>query len=76
MAAKKILLIKIASEINIGKESIVLFLQSKGFNIENKPSATLTEEMVEAVYDKFKKKKKQLKTKGKNRKTKTNKKSS
>ncbi len=58
MAAKKILLIKIASEINIGKESIVLFLQSKGFNIENKPSATLTEEMVEAVYDKFKKEKK------------------
>lgn len=58
MAAKKILLIKIASEINIGKESIVLFLQSKGFSIENKPSSTLTEEMVEAVYDKFKKEKK------------------
>lgn len=51
-------LFRIASEINIGKEAIVEFLNSKGFQIENKPTAVLTEEMVEAVYEKFKKEKK------------------
>ncbi len=51
-------LFRIASEINIGKEAIVEFLNSKGFQIENKPTAVLTDEMVEAVYDKFKKERK------------------
>lgn len=55
MAVKKIRLFKIASEINIGKENIVEFLQSKGFEIQNKPTSILTEDMVEAVYEKFKK---------------------
>jgi len=58
MAAKKIRLFKIASEINIGKDAIVDYLQSKGFSIENKPTASLTEDMVETVYDKFKREKK------------------
>lgn len=53
--AGKIRLIKIASEINIGKDAIVQFLEQKGFSIENKATAILTPEMVEAVYDKFKK---------------------
>lgn len=53
--AAKIRLIKIASEINIGKDAIVQFLEQKGFSIENKPTAILSPEMVEAVYDKFKK---------------------
>ena len=57
MAAKKIRLFKIASEINIGKENIVEFLQSKGYDIQNKPTAILSEEMVDAIYDKFKKEK-------------------
>ena len=50
----KIRLIKIASEINIGKETIVDFLHSKGFDIENKPTASLDEEMQNLVYEKFK----------------------
>lgn len=48
-------LFKIASEINIGKDAIVDFLVSKGYQIENKSTAMLTPEMTEAVYDKFKK---------------------
>ncbi len=56
--SNKIRLIKIASEINIGRETIVEFLRSKGFDIDNKPTATLTEEMAELVYDKFKREKK------------------
>lgn len=56
--AVKIRLFKIASEINIGKETIVEYLQQKGFSIENKPTAVLTEEMLDVVYDKFKKEKK------------------
>lgn len=55
MAVKKIRLFKIASEINIGKETIVEYLQSKGFDIQNKPTSILTEEMMDAVFEKFKK---------------------
>ncbi len=55
MSVKKIRLFKIASEINIGKETIVEYLQSKGHDIQNKPTSILTEEMVDAVHDKFKK---------------------
>ncbi len=51
-------LFKIASEINIGKDAIVEFLQGKGFSIENRPTAELTESMLDAIYDKFKKEKK------------------
>lgn len=56
-AANKIKLFKIASEINIGKDAIVEFLQSKGFSIENKPTATLDEAMLQAINDKFKREK-------------------
>ncbi len=52
---KKIMLFKIASEINIGKDAIVEFLQSKDFDIENKPTASLDEDMYNAVLEKFKK---------------------
>lgn len=55
MAAKKKRLFKIASEINIGKDAIVDYLVHKGFKIENKPTTSLTPEMVDLVYDKFKK---------------------
>ncbi len=51
---KKKRLFKIASEINIGKDAIVAHLKQKGFEVENKPTAMLTEEMVGVVYDKFK----------------------
>lgn len=56
-AARKIRLFKIASEINIGRDAIVDYLNGKGFDIQNKPTAALTEEMVESVYEKFKKEK-------------------
>lgn len=54
----KIRLIKIASEINIGRETIVEYLKTKGHEIDNKPTATLSDEMVEIIYDKFKREKK------------------
>ncbi len=54
-AARKTKLFKIASEINIGKDAIIEFLQSKGYDVQNKPTATLTPDMVDAVHDKFKK---------------------
>ncbi len=57
MPAGKTRLFKIASEINIGKETIVSFLQSRGYKIENKPTAALTEEMLDEVYEKFKREK-------------------
>ncbi len=55
---EKIRLFKLASEINIGRENIVEFLQSKGFKIENKATAILSDEMVDLVLEKFKKEKK------------------
>ncbi len=55
---KKIRLFRIASEINIGKDTIVEFLNSKGFDVKNKPTTSLNVEMQELVYDKFKKEKK------------------
>jgi len=57
MAEKKIRLFKIASEINVGKDAIVELLKTKGLELENKSTAILSPEMVEAVYDKFKKEK-------------------
>jgi translation initiation factor IF-2 len=48
-------LFKLASQINIGKETIVDFLQARGFKIENKATTTLTDEMTELVLDNFQK---------------------
>ncbi|MCS6807629.1 MAG: translation initiation factor IF-2 [Bacteroidota bacterium] len=48
-------LFKIASQINVGKETIVEFLQAKGFSIENKATSTLTDDMVELVLKNFQK---------------------
>ncbi|MDP2362257.1 MAG: hypothetical protein Q8M94_00655, partial [Ignavibacteria bacterium] len=55
---EKIMLFKIASEINLGRDAVVQFLQQKGFVVENKPTALLSVDMVEAIYDKFKREKK------------------
>ena len=57
MGSGSVKLFKIASEINIGKDAIVEYLQSKGFDIQNKPTATLNEKMVDVVMEKFKKEK-------------------
>ncbi len=48
-------LFKIATQINVGKETIIEFLQAKGFKVENKATATLTEEMVDLVMGNFQK---------------------
>jgi translation initiation factor IF-2 len=48
-------LFKIASQINVGKETIVAFLQAKGFSIENKATSTLTDDMVDLVMNNFQK---------------------
>jgi translation initiation factor IF-2 len=42
-------LLKTAKEYNIGTQTIVEFLLSKGFSIENKPNAKLTDEMHQLV---------------------------
>ena len=52
-ASKGTRLFKLASQINIGKDAIVEFLQGKGFTIENKPTSVLNDEMVDVVMDKF-----------------------
>ena len=52
-ATKGTRLFKLASQINIGKDAIVEFLQSKGHSVENKPTSVLTDEMVDIVMDKF-----------------------
>lgn len=48
-------LFKVASSINIGRDAIVDYLVSKGFSIENKATAVLTDEMVDLVEEKFSK---------------------
>lgn len=48
-------LFKVASQLNIGKDEIVDFLKTKGFSVENKPTVQLSDEMLDAVYDKFSK---------------------
>lgn len=53
-------LFKLASQLNIGKDAIVEYLQSKGISIENKPTTSLTEEMVTLVMGKFEKEQKQV----------------
>jgi translation initiation factor IF-2 len=40
-------------EFNIGRETIVEYLKTKGFQIENKPTAKLDEAMHEALLAKF-----------------------
>ncbi|MDT3740839.1 MAG: translation initiation factor IF-2 [Candidatus Kapabacteria bacterium] len=57
MGSGTVKLFRIASEINIGKDAIVEYLQSKGFDIQNKPTATLDDKMVDVVMEKFKKEK-------------------
>lgn len=60
--SSKIRLIKIASEINVSKDTIVEFLLSRGFDIDNKPTATLDKDMQDVVYEKFHKEKQKAET--------------
>ena len=53
MAAKGTKLFKIASQINIGRDAIVEYLVSKGFEVTNKATSVLSDEMVDLVIEKF-----------------------
>lgn len=55
---KKIRLHQVASELNVGKDSIVDFLTKSGFEISNKPTSLVTDEMIEALLKNFIKEKK------------------
>ncbi len=48
-------LVKIASELNVGTSTIVEYLNSHGFEIEDKPSAKVTDEMHEVLIKEFQK---------------------
>jgi len=48
-------LFQVAKLVNVGKETIVEFLHRRGYAIENKPTAALTEEMLLLVLEHFKK---------------------
>jgi translation initiation factor IF-2 len=47
-------LLKTAKEFNIGTQTVVEFLLSKGFSIENKPNAKLTDEMYQLLSAQYK----------------------
>ncbi len=53
MAVSGTKLFKVATQINIGRDAIVEYLVSKGFSVQNKPTAVLTDEMVDVVIEKF-----------------------
>ncbi len=53
MAKKGVRLFKLASQINVGKDRIVTLLTAKGHEIQNKPTAMLTPEMVDIVMENF-----------------------
>ncbi len=46
-------LIEVAKEFNVGKDNIVEFLHSKGFDIDNRPIARLSDDMFAAVSKQF-----------------------
>ena len=48
-------LVKVAKELNVGTSTIVEFLKEEGFDIENKPTAKVTEEMEDALMKEFQK---------------------
>ncbi len=48
-------LAKVAKELNVGTSTIVEFLQKEGFEVENKPTTKITEEMEEKLVAQFQK---------------------
>ena len=46
-------LIKVAKELNVGKSRVVEYLQSQGFEVEDKPTAKLDDAMVSALEKEF-----------------------
>ena len=58
--AKSYRLFKIAAELNMGRDSIVEFLGTKGFDVPNKATTNLTQEMYDLVMNKFEKEHRQI----------------
>ncbi|MCX7880190.1 MAG: translation initiation factor IF-2 [Ignavibacteria bacterium] len=50
---KKIRLHQVATELNVGKDSIVDFLNKSGFELSNKPTSIITEQMIETLLKGF-----------------------
>ena len=50
-------LYKVASDLNVSKDDIVNYLNTKGFNLPNKPTTVLDDAMLNLLYEKFKKEK-------------------
>ena len=46
-------LVKIAKELNVGTSTIVEFLQKNGFEIDNKPTSKVSDDMYEALLEEF-----------------------
>ena len=46
-------LVKIAKELNVGTSTIVEFLQNNGFEIDNKPTSKVSDDMYEALLEEF-----------------------
>ncbi len=46
-------LVKIAKELNVGLSTIVEYLHSEGFEVENKPTAKISEEMHQKLLERF-----------------------
>ncbi len=55
---KKIRLHQVASELNVSKDTIVSYLNKNGFEIQNKPTSIVSNEMIEALLKGFIKEKK------------------
>ena len=53
-------LFKLAAELNIGRETIVEFLTTKGFEVPNKATTKLDQEMYDLVMNKFEKEHRQI----------------
>ncbi|MCB0714290.1 MAG: translation initiation factor IF-2 [Ignavibacteriae bacterium] len=53
-------LFKLAAELNIGRETIVEFLNTKGFEVPNKATTKLDQEMYDLVMNKFEKEHRQI----------------
>jgi translation initiation factor IF-2 len=51
--AKSVRLLKAAKELNIGTSTITSFLEDKGFKVDNKPTAKLSEEMYDVLLSEF-----------------------
>lgn len=47
------LLVKVATELNVGLSTVVEHLQKKGFELENKPTAKVTDEMYAELVKEF-----------------------